>query len=349
MVDKDSPKFQPGFRSGLPEMEPPVLADKRRTRCGLCYGGDRVDVVLNNGVLALLLVALSLSSAFQPDESLESRLFFLPFGICCFSVQGCVNTLVDAEGFSLVWSALLGLLTHAHLEFAVHRLQPAPPHLASGISAGTAAAAGVIAIVYYGVSTHPLSTVAHLLATACGFGAGAMEHGSAAGANVAIGCVTLFALVAITLPMVLKAWGRRGVDSASSTEHRAHQLQTSPSSDYTVLEMALASLQAQLLRTRDESSQLQHKLRTTSGDGERELKEQLELLRRREEDLMQRAANKQREATGGALTLVVATGAPAVEGPPTCRSVCASALRLPTPRRDGACQEHNRVRTAVRI
>ena len=321
----------------------PILGEVPQRRCGLCYGGDPTDVVLNSAVLILVLIALLLSSTLQPGESLSSRLFFLPFGLFCVVIQWLVAAVTDAEGFSLIWASMLGLLTHTHLEFAVHQLQPTAPHPASAVVAGVAAMGGITVMVYYSIATDILSTVAHLLAAGCGFGVGALEFWSSAGAYAMVAAVTVFALLRAALAIARERL--RAVGAACNTPLRPHAAQVPSPPQLSAIDLAVASLQAQLLRTRDECSRLQHQMSALSADAsESEMKERLDALRRREATLLQRVAEKQKEAASGGSPKLVVAAAP--EAAPTCRVTHGPAL--PSPKGRGH-RRHPSVRTAVHV
>ena len=107
--------------------------------------------------------------------------------------------LAIAEGISIVWCALLGLSAHSHLSPAWHP-GAAPPSVAEVVCAAAAASVGLTLLCYYGRTAPPSSTLAHLIAIAAGFGAGAAAHRwpvaalSGASAVAAVALVTALGL-----------------------------------------------------------------------------------------------------------------------------------------------------------
>ncbi|KAL1516071.1 hypothetical protein AB1Y20_002683 [Prymnesium parvum] len=167
--------------------------------CSLCYRGLLSDVLINNCVLAVVLCTLALSCAVHSEEPMTRRLFFLPYGLCCVSVQLFVSAVAGAEGFSLVWCALLGLLTHAHLAFLVHGGEVAEPKVPSVVVAAAAAAVGGAALAYYALREHVLSTVAHLVAGGVGFGSSAVERVCSTQTFIAVGTLGVVILTALCI------------------------------------------------------------------------------------------------------------------------------------------------------
>ena len=98
-----------------------------------------------------------------------------------------------------MWCALLGLSAHSHLSPAWHP-GAAPPSVAEVVCAAAAASVGLTLLCYYGRTAPPSSTLAHLLAIAAGFGAGAAAHRwpvaalSGASAVAAVALVTALGL-----------------------------------------------------------------------------------------------------------------------------------------------------------
>lgn len=139
----------------------------------LCYHGEVTDVLVNSVALLFVVCSLLVRSIMAKDARLEARLFWLGFFACVASVQWLVAELVIAEGISIVWCALLGLSAHSHLSPAWRPGAAAPPSVAEVVCATAAASVGLLSLCHYGRTAPPSSTLAHLLAIAAGFGAGA--------------------------------------------------------------------------------------------------------------------------------------------------------------------------------
>ena len=290
--------------------------------CTTCYHGNRRDVLLNNAVLVLTVGALAVGAVLQHGEPLLDRLLFLSFALLSGSVQMYVALAADTEGFSIVWAALLGFLVHAHAAFALYTLDPSEPHVASYSLSGLAAGVGIVALLYYSASTHYLSTLAHLISAAIGFGVGALGRAHALATSVI--------LLGLAAAAAVAALARRVRSSGAEKARLATAPGAQPATTLTSGEMALALLQEQLLRTRDELARAEHQLgvlerqeelgdkaaasgatcaeaagvATDTSDeaagGEAEgaersvqsLRDRLAMLRRREETLARRASEK---------------------------------------------------------
>ena len=200
------------------------------SRSLLCYHGEVTDVFMNSVALSLVFVSLLVRSILAEGAALEERLFWLAFLACVVSMQWLVAELASAEGISIVWCALLGLSAQLHLSPAWHP-GATPPSVAEVVCAAAAASVGLPLLCYYGHTAPPSSTLAHLLAIASGFGAGAATH---RWPLAALGGVSAGAAVALGTALALS--GRRHVQAARATgARRASEEELAISNRYTNL------------------------------------------------------------------------------------------------------------------
>ena len=181
----------------------------------LCYHGEVTDVLVNSVALLFVVCSLLARSILAKDAPLEARLFWLGFFACVASVQWLVAELVVAEGISIVWCALLGLSAQSHLSPA-WRPGAAPPSAAEVMFATAAAIVGLLALCHYGRTAPPSSTLAHLLAIAAGFGAGAAAQRWAV---AALSGASAVAATALLVALGLRC--RRRVQAARAEPARA--------------------------------------------------------------------------------------------------------------------------------
>ena len=209
-------------------------------RSRLCYNGDIPDSLLNAVALLLVSLSLLLRSILAKSLTLEERCFWLVFAVLAAGVQLLLSELMQTEGVSVLWCALLGLMAQGHLSFAWQPSVSVPS--AGEISCAAAAAAvGVVILAYY-AGTGPISTtIAHATALGAGFGAGLGSHGWPLAAVLS----SLAAAVAALAVALCLCRRRRARAARAYTTRRA-------SED----DLAIAQLQLQLLRTRDEAARL---------------------------------------------------------------------------------------------
>jgi len=284
---------------------------ENQMRSWLCYSGDETDALLNGVALLLVVLSFILRSMLMQESALEERLFWLAFAALAAAVQFLLAELTSAEGISLVWCALLGLSAQAHLSFAMQ--QPSASLLSAVEIAGTAAAAafGLSLLVYYMCMAGVLSTAAHLVALGGGFGTGLGAHRWALVALLA----TAAAAAAVFAAALSLCWRRRVREVQAA---RARMTRRASEDD-----LALAQLQFQLMRTRDEAARLLPQLReqhapaapremdhsTGAGPGPPtpllappadadELRAALERLRLREQQLCERLEVRRSQARG---------------------------------------------------
>ena len=231
----------------------------------LTYTFNVRDTIINSLTLALVVAALIVATA---SGSLTlSSVFWVPFGVLLVALQCMAALLTEQEGFSLVWCALAGLVLYEEARWrAFSRAGPG----STGVALA-AAAACCASLIYYAaeelcflaaapsnglrggrLAAHRCwdrlgTTMVHL--SSLGIGAAA-----AAGADTAperrvafFVVLGLGACAVLSCPIVLRYSRRRCALSSVSPFAPAEASE---------VDLAIANLQQQLLRTRDEISRL---------------------------------------------------------------------------------------------
>ena len=255
--------------STTPPTATPRLATTQLIRF-LTYDFNVRDTLINAVVLTTVLIALIVATACTTLAL--SAVFWVPFALFIAALQCVVTYLTEQQGFSLVWCALSGLGIYEELQW---RVFSSAGSASSGIAI-TAACACALAVAYYTaeeactsygrVELSPqvrppkrwLLQLWGRLGTTCvhactiGVGAGAARVADVAPGRTAA-FYTALALGLSCLIILIGLMGRsRRVGGAAV--HPDAPAAGSPSSD----ELAIASLQMQLLRTRDEMSRMRY-------------------------------------------------------------------------------------------
>lgn len=128
---------------------------------GLTYGGAVRHIAINYGLVFASLGAL----AFPPAKVGNRRRRWIALAVTMAWVQAALWFIANAQGISLIWSALYGYI------FAVliseRRWRPASighEHPLLPISL----AAGIAGLLFYAVSLPPITTAAHAVAALIG-------------------------------------------------------------------------------------------------------------------------------------------------------------------------------------
>ena len=231
----------------------------------LCYSWNGRDCTINGITLVVICTALTIATV---TGSLDLGSFFwLPVTVLVTALQCIEAILTRNEGFSLIWCCLAGLMLYEEARW--HALSAAG-WSATAVSALAAACACAFALVYYLLeeliweAPSDLSRLHGLrwalaklwdrLGTT-GMHTGSMGVGAALGAlaDVSPGRAATFwgfsilALVAVLVAVPLVMRHHRRLRSGCGIGSVAPDAPT-----MTAEELALASLQRQLLRTRDE-------------------------------------------------------------------------------------------------
>lgn len=111
----------------------------------LSYNYNRRDTAINLVVLALCIAALGAATA--AGSLTLGALFWLPLMLLIAALQCIVTLLADQQGFSLVWATLIGLMLYEELRWGVF----STAGLGSGICAICAASSAGLAVVHYAV------------------------------------------------------------------------------------------------------------------------------------------------------------------------------------------------------
>ena len=247
----------------------------------ITYSYDKRDTCIN--VVTLTVVVFSLVFVTAAGSLTLSSVFWLPFALFIAALQCIAALLTQQEGFSLVWCALAGLMLYEETRWRIF----------SSVGSGglgvfvASAVLCVVALIYYCIEElfwlpaadnlpprglcrkallcwHHLGTTAvHSLSIGIGAAGGALAD-VAPGRHVSF-YVALTIGVASSLALVYvlrRARRRSSVEPAPATPHATD---TTPSDE----ELAVANLQAQLMRTRDEISRLsyEHAKRAYARDG----------------------------------------------------------------------------------
>ena len=244
----------------------------------LTYTFNVRDTVINSLTLALVVAALIVATA---SGSLTlSSIFWVPFSLLLVALQCMAALLTEQEGFSLVWCALAGLIIYEEVRWrAFSRAGPGSIGVAIAAAASCCAA-----LIYYAaeelcfldaapsnglrgqrLAAHRCwdrlgTTMVHL--SSLGIGAAAAAAADAAPERRAAFFVVvgLGACAVLSCPFVLRYSRRRcGLSSVSPFAP----------AEASEVDLAIANLQQQLLRTRDEISRLTYE-RAKLGGGSAE-------------------------------------------------------------------------------
>ena len=244
----------------------------------LSYGYNVRDTCINLFVLGLCVV--SLCSVTATGDLTLSALFWVPTTVLIASLQCIVTVLAEQQGFSLVWAVLAGLMLYEQVRHDV--FTDAGPSIAV-LALVNAAVAGS-AISYYlveelfwfevpdGGERCPAlcwyrtgTTAVHLMAVGIGGLAGLAADSTPSRVSPFWTVVGMAAVALVALPCVLlhlrRLQGSCGLASVvpdvPTPLGRSASLQVLFSDE----ELAIASLQAQLLKTREQIAHARHRTR----------------------------------------------------------------------------------------
>ena len=238
----------------------------------LTYNGNRRDIAINSTILVLVLTSLVTGTAIGTLNL--SALFWAPVALLISALQAVAAVVTQQEGFSLIWCTLVGLMIYEQARWNAFTSEGA---FLMAAAATTAAAAG-LAVAYYAceelVCDEPSdlsglrgprwcltsiwdrlgTTLVHVVCLGLGalLGALADTHVSRVGGFWTI--LTIGAIGAAMLPIFLcHARHLRCACSLASVQPEP------PIIELNAEELAVANLQQQLLKTRDEIAWLSSK------------------------------------------------------------------------------------------
>jgi hypothetical protein len=236
----------------------------------LSYDYNRRDMLINAVTLAMVVAAFAVATA--SGTLLLGTFFWLPVAVLIASLQCIASLLSQQQGFSLVWCCLSGLMLYEEARWRVF----SGASVGASVVAIAAAVAVGLSLCYYlieEVALDPWSDLSGLKGVRWAFMTcwdrigTTMMHTASGGLGVALGGLadaapgreaTFWALLglaaaatAVGLPCVLRHHHRLRVGcSASSIQPDA------PTPTLSADELAIASLQSHLLRTREELAYL---------------------------------------------------------------------------------------------
>jgi hypothetical protein len=236
----------------------------------LSYDYNRRDMVINTFTLVLVICAFSVATA--AGTLALGSIFWLPVAVLIASLQCMASLISQQQGFSLLWCTLSGLMIYEEARWRVF----SGGGVGVAVVALAAAAAIGLSLCYYLVEEvvlDPWSDLSGLKGvrwalTTCWDRIGTtLMHSASIGLGSALGGLadaapgreaTFWALLglaaaatAIGLPCVMRHHHRLRVGcSASSIQPDA------PTPSLSAEELAIASLQSQLLRAREELAYL---------------------------------------------------------------------------------------------
>ena len=243
-----------------------------RLMATLLYNGNRRDVIINLATLLLVLASLVVATAAGTLHL--SALFWLPVGLLIFAIQAITALITQQEGFSLTWCTLVGLMIYEEARWSAFSGKGQEAAVLSVV----AGAAACFSMVYYAIEETVCdkpsdlsglrgckwclyttwdrigTTLVHMLCLGLGALLGAAadaESSRTAGFWVVLAiAMTCFVL----LPVLLCHERRlRGACSLASVQPEPPAIELSGE------ELAVANLQQQLMRTRDEIAWLKSK------------------------------------------------------------------------------------------
>ena len=279
----------------------------------LTYQYNLRDTSINAVTLVVILIALIVATAI--GTLTLSALFWLPFALLIILLECFVALLTHQEGFSFTWCALAGLMLYEQLRWRVFSRQGSVAAVAVAIAAAVAC---VASLIYYLIEEvfwlEPAdlsglrgakraactcydrvgTTMIHLLGIGIGAGAAAIADAAHPSRNGAFYVVLgLGVLLLVLLPLVMRHRNAAGAKAHSRVAPAVANLSTE--------DLAVANLQVQLQRTRDEISRLTYEeakreLGGEAADGVVEPADSnapsLEALKKREATLIERLAEK---------------------------------------------------------
>jgi hypothetical protein len=139
----------------------------------LSYDGAETDILINYMTLSVnVLVSIPLCFVF-PSSAPLARFFWVPLLICLFIFQIVLCLFEGCTGISIVWCCVCSFNTY--LWFQIYKSdiissQGYKSSLYASISLAGLLSAGVI--IYYGVVSELLTTIAHLCAIVLGVAIG---------------------------------------------------------------------------------------------------------------------------------------------------------------------------------
>lgn len=247
-----------------------VLRQQPQSACSnlcqlLLYDGNRRDVFINTVTLTMVMVTFAVASS--TGSSNLGAFFWLPVTFLIAALQCIASLLTQQQGFSLVWCSLAGLMVYEQAKWQI--FSRGGSELA--IVAVLAAACSGFSLCYYFLeelvcdAPSDLSGLsgARLALTSCWDRMGTtMMHFTSIGLGAALGALadaapgraaTFWALLSIAALVVVV-----GMPCVLRHHHRIRmgcpvsRVAAEPGPSMSAEELAIASLQSQLLKTREE-------------------------------------------------------------------------------------------------